>query len=363
MPKQITQKEFQEQLKQYYLTHHNKMQFNEMCHYLLKHYTFQTDLTPPQFEDIFNDMSEKDFNDLIGTSLLSIEPLFNKQNIVQESDIIPLNRDVFVIKHYCYTMPQLHSHDYFEMNYIAKGSGHFLFSNLETTLNEGDLCIMSPHSSHDITTHDDSSIYTMMIRKSTFDTAFLSLLSQDRLLADFFREALQDNDSPNYLLFHTKGNSGLKNILRNIIGECTRIDDYSNRCCIDWIYLFFSILLRHYKKTAQLYRYQLSSDFSLIMQYLQHHYRTITLSMLAREFHYSEAYMSQLIKLNTNQTFSQMIKKLKLEEALHYLVYTDLKIYEIAELVGYHSADHFSRVFRQVYYPLSPLEYRKHHQS
>jgi AraC-like DNA-binding protein len=39
-----------------------------------------------------------------------------------------------------------------------------------------------------------------------------------------------------------------------------------------------------------------------------------------------------------------------------------MKISEIAECVGYNSADHFSRIFRSEY-QMSPQEYRKKHQS
>ena len=49
-------------------------------------------------------------------------------------------------------------------------------------------------------------------------------------------------------------------------------------------------------------------------------------------------------------------------EAVDYLTNTNLKISEIAERVGYNSADHFSRVFRKTY-NMSPLEYRKEHSN
>ena len=43
--------------------------------------------------------------------------------------------------------------------------------------------------------------------------------------------------------------------------------------------------------------------------------------------------------------------------AISLLTNTNLKIGEIAEQVGYNSADHFSRVFRQTY-NMSPKEYK-----
>ena len=47
-----------------------------------------------------------------------------------------------------------------------------------------------------------------------------------------------------------------------------------------------------------------------------------------------------------------------MSEAVDYLTNTNLKVSEIAEKVGYNSADHFSRVFRKTYH-MSPQEYRR----
>ena len=104
--------------------------------------------------------------------------------------------------------------------------------------------------------------------------------------------------------------------------ECSKKDMYSNTCCISYVYLMFSALLRNYSQTIQFYNHEMGSDFSLVLQYIQHNYQTLTLSSLAELFHYSEPYLCTLIN----------------------------------------SADHFSRVFRSAY-KMSPLEYRKQHKN
>ena len=42
-----------------------------------------------------------------------------------------------------------------------------------------------------------------------------------------------------------------------------------------------------------------------------------------------------------------LLKQIRMSRATEYLLNTDLPVFEIAEIVGYHSADHFSRVFRR----------------
>ncbi len=124
--------------------------------------------------------------------------------------------------------------------------------------------------------------------------------------------------------------------------------------------LLFSTLLRNYSETLQFYNYQMGSDFSLVLQYIQHNYQTLSLSSLAEFFHYSEPHLCTLIKQNTGYNFTELIKQLRMADAISYLTNTNLKIGEIAERVGYNSADHFSRVFRSSY-QMSPQEYRKKH--
>ena len=99
-------------------------------------------------------------------------------------------------------------------------------------------------------------------------------------------------------------------------------------------------------------------DFSLVVHYIQHNYRTVTLSSLARTFHFSETYLSKLIRKKMNQSFTEVLRTLKMNHAMEYLTNTAMKISEIADAVGYDSVDHFSRTFRKVY-GLSPQEYKK----
>ncbi|OYP50905.1 hypothetical protein CG709_02510 [Lachnotalea glycerini] len=127
---------------------------------------------------------------------------------------------------------------------------------------------------------------------------------------------------------------------------------------MNWVNLLFSSLLRNYSKTIQFYNYQLGSDFSLVLQYIQHNYQALSLSALAKLFHYSEPHLCTLIKQNTGYTFTNLIKRLRMADAVDYLLNTDLKVSEIAEKIGYNSADHFSRVFRATY-KMSPQEYKK----
>ena len=55
--------------------------------------------------------------------------------------------------------------------------------------------------------------------------------------------------------------------------------------------------------------------------------------------------------------FSTLLNKLKTGRAKSYLETSNMSVQEISEAVGYSSADHFSRTFKQ-YYNCSPQKYR-----
>ena len=355
----ITYGEFQQHMKDYFFRTGSRMQFPEMADYLYrKGLLSETPPDPMLTSEMFGDMDDDAFNKIIDQLPLELNPQISITPKVKENDIFPNSVDVFIIRHPRYTRPAPHIHNYFEINYVASGSCTFVFEKNKRTMQEGELCIIAPSSEHDLVIDDDSTVFCIMLRKSTFDTTFFSLLSRKDLLSYFFRTILQDDSHANYLLFFSENNKWLKQIIHNAMGESYKNDSYSNACCISWINLLFSNLLRNYSKTLQFYDYQMGADFSLVLQYIQHNYQTVTLASLAELFHYSEPHLCTLIKQNTGHTFTGLIKRLRLAEAIDYLTNTNLKIGEIAEKVGYNSADHFSRVFRSTY-KMSPQEYRK----
>lgn len=361
----MTYGDFQAHMKSYYERTGRKLQFPEMIEYLYRKGLLLENIIFPELSDDYSNMSDEEFNRVVDSIPLNLSPYILNARVtptVMENDMIPNTRDVFVIRHPRYTRSQLHSHNYFEINFVVQGQGKFIFEDEERTMREGELCVIAPFSKHDFLIEDESTVFTICIRQSTFDTTFFSLMSQKDLLPYFFRTILQGNKHPNYLMFFTKDNRLLKNYIRSMMIESNQTDMYGNTCCISYINLFFAAILRSYSQTLRFYNYQMGTDFSLVLQYIQHNYRTLTLSSLAELFHYSEPHLCTLIRQNTGFTFTELIKKLRLADATNYLLNTNLKISEIADQIGYNSADHFSRVFRASF-RISPQEYRKQHQD
>lgn len=96
-----------------------------------------------------------------------------------------------------------------------------------------------------------------------------------------------------------------------------------------------------------------------VMAYFQEH-ESPTLQDMAEYFQLSKDYFNKLFKRQTQVTFNQFLLKYKMEYAKKMLCYSEYKIYEIADTLGYRTIDYFSRIFKD-YTGQTPLQYRKNH--
>jgi two-component system response regulator YesN len=104
---------------------------------------------------------------------------------------------------------------------------------------------------------------------------------------------------------------------------------------------------------------QFKNSIKQVCDYLNaHYYENFTLARLAYMSHMSVSYFSMLFKKTTGHTFLNYLNLVRLQKAKELLKEPDLKIYEIADMVGYTSLPYFNRIFKQIV-TITPVEYRK----
>lgn len=72
----------------------------------------------------------------------------------------------------------------------------------------------------------------------------------------------------------------------------------------------------------------------------------------------NEKYFSNRFTRETGETFSSYLTALRMQKARELLKSTSFKVYEISEMSGYHSVEHFNRVFKKMN-GVTPAQYRK----
>lgn len=73
--------------------------------------------------------------------------------------------------------------------------------------------------------------------------------------------------------------------------------------------------------------------------------KKLTLERLSHLFFMSESTISAYIRQTTGLSFFDLLNEMRVGKALNYLLYTDLTLDELSELLGFVDASHISRVF------------------
>ena len=106
-----------------------------------------------------------------------------------------------------------------------------------------------------------------------------------------------------------------------------------------------------------------TAEIVRVQNYIQEHYaEDISLKTLAEVACVSPHYFSAYFKAETGQNYKAYLTRVRMEQALHLVLDTDMKTYEIAQQVGYNNGRRFADAFRAAY-QLSPMDYRKLHKK
>lgn len=95
-------------------------------------------------------------------------------------------------------------------------------------------------------------------------------------------------------------------------------------------------------------------------KYIKENYKNknVTLEYVANYLQVSPVYLSRIFKKELGTTFISYLTNLRMKKAIKLLNSTDLKINEIASIIGYDSQHYFSTSFKK-YIGISPNQYRK----
>lgn len=102
------------------------------------------------------------------------------------------------------------------------------------------------------------------------------------------------------------------------------------------------------------------SEKSNFAQLIQNHLadRDFSLKSLAKELGFSSSHLSVILKKEFGMPFQDYLIQERMKKAKLLLLTTDLKIYEIAEQVGFEDISYFSQRFKQVV-GLTPRQFKK----
>lgn len=84
----------------------------------------------------------------------------------------------------------------------------------------------------------------------------------------------------------------------------------------------------------------------------------ISLQSVASQINVNPSYLSRTFKLEKGENFTSYLTSVRIERAKAYLKGGKLRVYEVADKVGYHNYTYFSKIFKKIV-GVTPEEYRE----
>ncbi len=225
-----------------------------------------------------------------------------------------------------------HSHDFYEIICMQKGSCVQRLNGEEGVLAEGDLIFLRPGDYHSFTGQSpDMACLVLSVRCSEFEAMADAM---NRAFAGEIRSAAVPPHfpAPGALLAGILENGG-------ILPGGTVYERKLLMCC------FLKLYADHRGEQSER-----PQKLELALQQMQQPENLrLGIEALLSLTHYSRTHLARLIRRHYGMSPKQLVNDLRLKQACRDLVLTDRRIEEIAESLGFFSTSHFSRIFRRRY--------------
>lgn len=239
-----------------------------------------------------------------------------------------------------------HSHSFFELHIPLSGKAKYCVHNQEVFINKGMLLLFPPQCKHAFLDVFDNYAEFVFGFDLTDSEQLLKLLNAN---IDCYH--LSKANSYIYALIKQI----LKNAYEEKIGHKIAIENQLS-CLV--IHIIQDILKNLSLKHEQNYEITNITRMRLIMNYINDNLSTVTVNDIANNLHISARQLNRIIYTALSMTTIELINDKRIRTAKQLIQSSDNSLSMIAELVGFKSLPHFSKVFKKAE-GLSPSAYRK----
>lgn len=246
----------------------------------------------------------------------------------------------------------MHWHDRLEFLLVLKGKAHVFVGKDDYILHENDLLLINSNEVHGVESDEENTILIVQIPTS-FIRNFYKNIDQTRFQCQsFLHENQKQSDVIRSLLIQL-----CLNVKEKKEGFVIKV----HSILLDIVYqLITNFKVNNYHHSKQTNKKNIER-MSRITSYIgQNYMHPLTLHKLAETEQLTPPYLSRYFQQHMGQTFVKYLNGVRLEQALHYLMETNLSVIQIAMECGFTNLNTFHTVFKNTFYT-TPLQYRKKH--
>lgn len=253
-----------------------------------------------------------------------------------------------------------HKHDFVELVCVLSGHCEHIINGEHYVNHTGDFTIIPSAIEHELHASPDCVCLTTKIRNSSFVEMFSDILLENSILAAYFTQIVNEPFYRCVLVLHCGEDDYVKDTMLRLYMQQLNQKPYSDKIMLALWNALLAYMLQNYQDTTSFLVSNVveHEEMLRVLTYVYQNYQTITLAATAAHFHFSVPYLSSKIHKITGCTFSEHIKKYKLQRGAELLCSSDKKLEQICEQIGYMNTAQFIRSFRETY-GITPIQYRK----
>lgn len=273
----------------------------------------------------------------------------------------------------------LHWHPEVEFFYLEEGELHFFIEDTCYHMHAGDAIFLPPNLLHHaFSVNNQAGVFFALV----FSTDLIVPPSDSKRFQQYIQPFIHDNQPFCLHLkkncskpWHTQMLQDLERIFHAPIFSASTtnpnkisLDDFSFSA-----ELFIEGMLRviwndlYHHHLAPLYTPRLSSHTNMqvqnVLQFIHAHYQEdISLDILAKLAHVSDAQLCRTFKQFTGSTPFTYLKRYRILKSCEWLLNSDKKISEICSLCGFNNISYYNREFLRIM-KVTPSAYRKNREE
>gem|GEM_PF-2219649 len=282
---------------------------------------------------------------------------------LEDKHIFQFGKSISISHHYMKEPVLSHNHDFLEITYLLSGQIRHIFNETEEKIFQaGDYILIDYGNCHRFEQVDGQPAeYINCNFKPEFldstltrTSRFKNLLSNPLIAFDY--ATISDEK-----FYHFSDKSGeIKQLFEKMQAEYAHEQPGKIQLLRTYLLEIIILTMRKYQEEHNTdFKLKQDDDVSFVISHIYNNFhQPISLAYLASLRNISLSQLSKKFHAQTNYTFSDFVKRVRVDNACRLILSTNYKFYEIAYKVGYGDVKFFNTAFKAIT-GSSPRDFRK----